>query len=173
MSGRSGYRQLENQYWTYAACKKVASKYDSLVGWITHDYPSYLSANKNNWQRKIGNELGWVFANNGSRTHKTYQEVLAMASQHTYMEEWVRASREDHNAHRYANRKRWLDRIRKDLAWEIRKSSPYTFEFCLEDAKRFSSFASWRKEDKTYRKSIRAKWKQKIVEELTSTGQWK
>ena len=96
---------------SYPSCLEIARKYTGLLEWRKKDKPSYETASRRGWHRKIEKELGYKVLRNNLRT---YEECLEAAKKFKGLGHW---QKEGNLTYQYAYVRNWHLKIADELKW--------------------------------------------------------
>lgn len=145
--------------WNYLLCLKEAKKYNTISNWIDKSNTSYNIARKNNWIKDCSKHM------KKTRLIWTKEKCINDAKKYKTNLEWRKNSR---YAYQAAQRYGWIKECIKHMTpIHIGRSFIYTFDYCKQDALKYSTKKEWREASKNiYHTAWRNNWLNKITNHM-------
>lgn len=144
---------------TYEQCLKMVEGCDSIKEWMDKDFNSYHTAFRNGWINKIIGEVG-VKRLRVKKGLYSVESVAKEINKYESINDWKKRNEESYT---------WVrNRGKLKLVFELsgKKLYKYSFEDCVEDAKKFNSRFEWCSNGTTYYQSKTNNWIDEISDRV-------
>lgn len=139
--------------WTKKTCLQEAKKYKSSSKWQRSSPGSFGVAWKKGWLNSIRKDVGFKVQKHIPRNKAS---CLKEAKKYKNNKEWRKNSRYSYNI---ALKNGWVDSIRNQLGFKIKKRKSWDFKTVQNEAKKYSYPTEWKnKSPATYAAAVYNKW---------------
>lgn len=148
------------------------SKYKSLYSWKKNQEGAYKAAKRLGLIEKICKTFGWKYKPNSKKRKKigfwTLERCIEESKKYMSKNEWKTKSRGSYSA---ASKNKWTDKccghMKTGLYAPIKPTNYWTFEKCIEEAKKYTAKADWRKASRgSHEAAYKNGWMEKCTEHM-------